>query len=429
MTVLRFSTVTPSAARLTGSLRDIGYDFWSAVADLVDNSIAADATRIDIDVVFDGAQSRVVITDDGAGMTAAGVSEALRFGSHRSYGRRDLGRYGLGLKTASLSQCRSLTVASRRASSQRICVRRLDLDVIEDWDEWVVIEPPSSGTVGQAREILREAPGTVITWENLDRVLPKSRPDGGWARRRLDSLTAHTAQHLSMVFHRFLEPGIGARDVSIAINGEKLRAWDPFATAEPATKTLAAHSFELSDGVVSGTVRLDRYVLPSREGFGSLADFERMSGPMKWNRQQGLYVYRADRLVQWGGWAGLRAIDEHTKLARAALSFTTDLDDLFNINVAKMRVTVPPQLRTMLERPIQEMCGVASDAYRRPPTNPRGPTPPVPNERKTLAFSTSGVALRSAALQTGDYDALKRIAAILEDQAPEVVDVLGLRGL
>ena len=100
------AAITPSAARLTESLRDIGYDFPSAVADIVDNSVMAGASRMDISIEFDGEDSSVVIADDGAGMTANGLVEALRYGSRRTYSRRDLGRYGLGLKTASLSQCR-----------------------------------------------------------------------------------------------------------------------------------------------------------------------------------------------------------------------------------------------------------------------------------------------------------------------------------
>ena len=106
-------------------------------------------------------------------------------------------------------------------------------------------------------------------------------------------------------------------------------------------------------------------MLPARDEFSSHEEFERYSGPLNWNRQQGIYIYRADRLVQWGGWNGIRGIDEHTKLARAALDFDTDLDSVFNINVAKMRVTLPPQIRQMLERPINELCSYADDRYRK----------------------------------------------------------------
>src|SRR5690606_37482526 len=102
----------------------------------------------------------------------------------------------------------------------------------------------------------------------------------------------------------------------------------------------------------------------SRRRFSSLEAFERASGPRRWNRQQGLYIYRADRLIQSGGWSGLRAADEHTKLARAALEFDTDADEAFRINVAKMRVSLPAELRPVLERPVQELCNRANRAYR-----------------------------------------------------------------
>src|SRR5262249_7714353 len=149
------------------SLRDIGYDFASAVADLVDNSIAAGASEVRIDTEFDGSDSTVMIADDGIGMTWTGVSEALRFGSRREYEDGDLGRYGLGLKTASLSQCRVLTVVSRRRGSSRVAVRRIDLDLIEDWDEWVVVDPGRTHAVSHARRRLAEGMNTIVVWEYL----------------------------------------------------------------------------------------------------------------------------------------------------------------------------------------------------------------------------------------------------------------------
>ena len=205
MGVRRHVTVQPSAARLTGSLRDVGYDFPSAVADLVDNSLAAGASRVEIEIEFAGADSRVLIADDGCGMTANGLAEALRFGSRRVYGRGDLGRYGLGLKTASLSQCRTVTATSRRAGSNRTSIRQLDLDLIAEWDEWLIVDPGHTATTERSLELLNRGFNTVIAWENLDRVLPEKRPEGGWAKRRFESLIRRTGEHLAMVFHRFIE--------------------------------------------------------------------------------------------------------------------------------------------------------------------------------------------------------------------------------
>lgn len=426
----RTNSLTPSAARLTMSLRDIGYDFPAAVADLVDNSISAGALRIDVVVEFDGDDSRVFIADDGCGMTANGVHEALRFGSRRTYGEADLGRYGLGLKTASLSQARRLTVVSRRTSSPaRTTVRTLDLDLIVELDDWVVVDPGRTEVTDRARAMLADGGGTVIVWEALDRVLPERKPEGGWARRRLASFTAKASEHLAMVFHRFLSGELG-EPVVITVNGEKLSPWDPFATTEHATQELPERNFEISVGDFQGTVRLRRYVLPSRDAFSSPVEFEKLSGPLKWNRQQGLYIYRADRLVQWGGWAGIRGIDEHTKLGRAALDFTTELDPVFQVNVAKMRVTLPSQLRPLLEKPVTELCLRADDAYRKTAKRSGGGGREsgggASRSDATVERHTYGLALRSAAVQSGDYAAFKRMVALLSETAPSIVADLGL---
>ncbi|MGQ0468045.1 MAG: ATP-binding protein [Sporichthyaceae bacterium] len=424
----RTTTVTPSAARLTESLRDIGYDFPSAVADLVDNSIAAGATRVEVVVEFDGADSRVFIVDDGVGMSANQLVEALRFGSRRAYAKGELGRYGLGLKTASLSQCRRLSVLSRRAPTAcRITGRSLDLDLNVKFDDWLVVDPGKSATVARAQEWLSDAPGTVVVWEALDRVLPEKNVDGGWARRRLDGLRRKTIEHLAMVFHRYLEGLPDGRTVTLLVNGEKVRPWNPFALDEPGTNARPVQRFELVHGRGVGYATLRGYLLPARDRFSTHTEFERLAGPLKWNRQQGLYVYRADRLVQWGGWAGLRAIDEHTKLARAALEFDTDLDECFNINVAKMRVTLPAQLRQGLERAVNELCVLANDSYRKasPARGRRTPEAPALHTRAALGLD-AGLALRAAAMDAGELEAFRRIVAALKAEDPEIAESLGL---
>ncbi len=431
-------SITPSAARLTESLRDIGYDFPAAVADIVDNSIMAGAERVDIMIEFDGADSFVSIADDGHGMSANGLVEALRYGSRRSYSRGDLGRYGLGLKTASLSQCRSVTVVTQReVPGSRAVARMLDLDLIAEWDEWLVVDPVRDAAVERAREALGDNSGTVVVWRKLDRVLPEKRPHGAWGRRRLDGLAAKTAEHLGVVFHRFLE-GARGRTVAVTVNGEKVEPWNPFAPDEPARIELAPQRFELVADGVSGKAELRRYVLPSRDLFSSTAEFERLSGPLNWNRQQGLYIYRADRLVQWGGWNGVRGIDEHTKLARASLDFDTDLDAVFNINVAKIRVTIPLQLRQMIERPINELCGQADDIYRKTsrrtvpePEAANDDVSPVPKGAGTSPISRQvnagvGLALRAAAMHAGEYESFLRVLDVLRQQAPEIAESLGL---
>ena len=429
MAVLRsYYDVPPSAARLTGSLRDIGYDFPTAVADLIDNSIAAGARRVGVDIVFEPNNSYVLISDDGRGMGPNGILEALRFGSRREYDHNELGRFGLGLKTGSFSQCRGLTVVSRQAPKQpTLHVRTLDLDFIEQVDAWHVLVDEQSDAIDQAKSILQDGPGTVIVWETLDRVLPERYAESGWGRRRLNALAKRTAEHLSMVFHRFIAGTHGLESVAIRVNDEKLQSWDPFAEAEQHTHALPPEIFEVESGSGASDITLTGYVLPPRDKFSTPEQFERMSGPLKWNRQQGLYVYRANRLVQYGGWNGIRGIDEHTKLARASVDFNTDLDETFQINVAKMSVVLPPTLKNMLERPIQELCVRADAAYRQAASS-EGSRRSYGRAGSVdgVALREIGIALKSAVLESTDLPGFADALITFKSRHPELSQSLGL---
>lgn len=420
--------VAPSAARLTNSLRDIGYDFPTAIADLVDNSVTAGASYVNVETHFEPHGSYILISDNGRGMTESSLLEALRFGSRRTYDLNELGRFGLGLKTGSFSQCRRLTVVSRRSEQQvRINAYTLDLDTVERFDEWIVTANESSPAIGRARAMLGEGPGTVIVWENLDRVLPERYAESGWGKRRLTSLAAKTAQHLAMVFHRFIDGISDREDLVLSVNGEKLEAWDPYASDEERTSLLPEQLFEVETNAGSGDVRFRGAVLPARGQFSTPEQFERMSGPLKWNRQQGLYIYRANRLVQFGGWNGMRGIDEHTKLARASLDFDTDLDEAFQINVAKMRVSLPPGLKQMLERPVHELCVLADDAYRRAANSSGRKEATKPGGGAgNVALAEVGLALKGALLDDQGLVEYRRALSILKSRHPELAQVLKL---
>lgn len=424
---MRLTSAAPSAARLTSSLRDIGYDFVSAIADLIDNSISAGATDVAVEIEFAGPDSAVYVADNGCGLNSQGMTEALRFGSRRTYGSGELGRYGLGLKTASLSQARCVTVVSRPAERKRPLWRSLDLDLVAEQDDWVLTDDAPAVVIEVSKNLLGTGTGTVVVWQKLDRVLPASGASGGWAKRRFEVLVEKTKRHLAMVFHRFLSGENNAPRVSMRVNGDKVRPWDPFVRHEPATQQLPTQQFELESAAGVGAVELRRYILPGRNTFSSIEAFEAAAGPLKWNRQQGLYVYRENRLVQWGSWAGTRGIDEHTKLARASLDFTSELDEVFNINVAKMRVSVPAQMKQMLDRPVSELCILADRVYRRHSADNadadidrRGPKAPAGG-----ALPEVGLALKSAAIQSGEYEIFKKVVGILRDQHPDLARALG----
>jgi len=380
----RREEVIPSAARLLKSMRGVGYDLTNAVADLVDNSVSAGATRVDVTIHFDGPDSWIRVADDGAGMGAAQISEAMRLGSARDYESDDLGKFGLGLKTASLSQARSITVASRSNPTRRLIdLRVLDLDDVEETDKWEIVHPTADTRPTAAVEPLRDGTGTVVLWTKLDRVLDRNDPWGGWARRHLLQLAERLDLHLGMVFERFIRGAVRGRmgRLAITINGTAVEGWDPYCLDEK-TEELPTQDFKVAGGIV----RFRPYVLPPRRDFSTDAAWNRASGPNQWNRQQGLYVYRGDRMIQSGGWSYLRSADEHVKLARAALEFWPDLDEAFQIDISKMRVKLPEELRDQLKAPVATLTKRADDRYRisgRDGRDGRGtaPAPPRPPAR------------------------------------------------
>lgn len=420
--------VMPSAGRLTTSLRDIGYEFVTAVADLVDNSVTAGARQVHVSIDFDGADSRVVVADDGCGMSPSRLNEAMRFGSRRTYGADDLGKFGLGLKTASLSQCRRITVATRAAAERRrLHVRVLDLDHISRTDRWEVLAVAPSALRPSYLEPLAHGTGTVVVWERLDRVLPYANPDGEWARRRLAQLAGATAEYLAMVFHQFIGGELdGCAPLKIVVNGEVVQPWDPFGRGEPHHLALGERRYTLACGDVTSEVVVRPYVLPPRDAFSSPQAFERLAGPQKWNRQQGLYVYRAGRLIQSGGWCGLRTLDEHTKLARVAIAFGPELDEMFQVNVAKMRVGLPPELKVQVQKTISDVCLQAESIYREAAGAATGSS----DQPRSAAGAAAdvGLALRAAAMMLGDddWEALERILGQLRRTNPELAEMLRL---
>lgn len=413
-------TLLPSARRLIDSLRDIGYDLPSAVGDIVDNSIAARAKKIDIRFEFDGTDSWISIADDGVGMAGSTLEEAMRYGTERAYDDDELGRFGLGLKTASLSQCRCLTVASRRGvERRRIEIRQWDLDHVAQSNRWEVLRLDAKHVPLEVVEPLMYAPGTVVLWEGLDRVLDYRLPGGVAARHGLATLAKDVSAHLAMVFHRFLAGETpDRRRVSLTVNGGAVDAWDPYSRAEPHTRELAGQLLPVCTDGGSGRLLVRPYILPTQERFSSTAAHARASGPQRWNRQQGFYFYRNDRLIQAGGWSRLRTTDEHTKLARIAVDLPVGCDESFRINVAKMRVSIPPSLRGPL---MTIASGVALDAggsYRR--TSKRASEDLVPPRRERHAPPTTLV----SSLNLPERDLLGTLVAVARDEFRDEPDIV-----
>jgi hypothetical protein len=341
-----FDIVPPRPDALIESLRAFGYTPWAAIADLVDNSISAGAHNVDVQFTWDGADSYVTVSDDGRGMTVEQLVAAMRAGSQSPLERRprrDLGRFGLGLKTASFSQCRKLTVRSRTANSPG-ATRRWDLDYVGQTHEWRLLHGAAPGSESHLLSDTDLDPsGTTVLWERLDRMIGDVRVDDQKAERRFLDITREVEEHLAMVFHRYLEaPG----SINIRINGRRISPWDPFLTDEVATQRLAEERLRLHDDMIM----VRPFVLPHHSRLAPELH-ARAAGPRGWNAQQGFYVYRNQRLLVAGDWLGLGfQKEEHYKLARIAIDIPNSMDHDWDIDVRKSRARPPGVLRDDLRR-------------------------------------------------------------------------------
>lgn len=343
----------------------MGYEFATAVADLVDNSIEAGASQVDIDVEWDGDGSWLTIADNGSGMSPAMLKESMRYGSERDYAVDDLGKFGLGMKTASMSQCSRLTVSSQPKGLNKITSYSWDMEHIRQTNRWEILPVTATELPLQTQEKFKKGFRTVVRWDKLDRILGYKHPYGEPARKHLARMCHEVETHLSMVFHRFLSGEAAKPRVRICLNDNPIAPWDPFCRTEKGTQRLDRCSIPVEYNDVKGSIIFDPFILPHQHRFSSAEAHERASGPNKWNKQQGFYIYRADRLIQIGGWSALRTFDEHTKLARVALRFDPKLDDAFKINVSKMQVQLPLSIHTDLKTALAPVIRAADTEYRK----------------------------------------------------------------
>ncbi len=257
----------PTRRRVIESLRTFGYNPQTAIADLLDNSLSAEAQNIWLFFFWDGPDSFVSILDDGVGMTEEALREAMRPGSKSPLEirhPRDLGRFGLGLKTASFSQCRRLTVCSKVRG--RAAVRCWDLDHVQQTREWRLLRTVPPETQARLAPLAKKKQGTIVLWEKMDRLVQGTDPNSTEDHRRFLDLSEDVERHLGMVFHRFLE---GKKPVSMFINGtdakHRVKPWDPFLAQFDATQKLPAESIETS----SGTIEISAFVLPHHDRLGA----------------------------------------------------------------------------------------------------------------------------------------------------------------
>ena len=354
-----YDVVAPRADHLMESLRGTGYSLPAAVSDLIDNSITAGAGNIWLQFHWSGANSRVSILDDGRGMSEMELVDAMRIGSRSPREEReadDLGRFGLGLKTASISQARSLTVATRTASSRSPSIRQWDLDHLASVGEWQLLRP-SAEVLGESAAALNELPhGTLVVWGKPDRMVGDAGVDDERARRQFLQALEAVENHIAMVFHRLMT---GRASVTIWLNGQKIVPWDPFLTEEDATQHLGSESLGRD-----GEVVVIPYVLPHHSRL-TPEQHRLAGGSAGWNAQQGFYVYRNRRLLLPGDWLGLEfQKEEHYKLARIRVDLSNASDDEWDIDVRKSRARPPLRFRDDLLRIARATRGRAVEVYR-----------------------------------------------------------------
>ena len=346
----------PDASALVESLRAFGYDFVAAVEDVIDNSISAKAEAVDVVMSWRGDESTVAIVDNGHGMSREDLHLAMRLGARSPLEQRapdDLGRFGLGMKTASFSQARRLTVASRLASGQT-SVAVWDLDVIARTGSWSMGTTAGPVAAALIEEHLPYS-GTVVVWENPDRLVGDVRSDDAGARDAFFQRADALSQTLGVTYHRRL---VGVR---MTVNGVTVEPWDPFLASHTKTQTLPTEHLPAGP---ERTIQVTGHVLPHHSALGR-DQHERAGGIHGWNAHQGLFVYRNQRLIVDGGWLNLNFRQEdHYKLARVRVDLDNRDDYDWQIDVRKERASVPDPLVADLRRVARTVRKRAEEVYR-----------------------------------------------------------------
>jgi len=352
--------IPPHAGTLIESLRAFGYDLKTAIADLIDNSITAGAKNIRINFHWNGPDSGISVTDDGKGMSAKKLLEAMRVGSQSPLEEReyeDMGRFGLGMKTASFSQCRCLTVRSKTTDNNTIESLCWDLDYVNKCGEWRVLKNISSIATNHSKRLSELKSGTAVIWESMDRIVGDEDIDNETAKDTFFARIDEVKEHLAMVFHRFMSD---TSPLVIRINDRIVEPWDPFLENEEATQRLPDERFKLRGQEICITP----YVLPHHSKIDQ-ETHKQAAGSQGWNAHQGFYIYRNRRLLVPGDWLGLGfQKEEHCKLARIMLDIPNSMDDLWAIDVRKARAHPPTELRKDLRRISRLTRQKAVDIYR-----------------------------------------------------------------
>ena len=331
----------PEARLLLMSLRSVGYTEETAIADIIDNSISAEATEIR--VLFDWTKQRILIVDNGIGMDSDSLIKNMRIGSadpHEIRAATDLGRFGMGMKTAAFSLGKRLTVVTKENGIYSNAT--WDLDAVLDIGWNLLIQEHEA--IQELEEMISER-GTVVAIEKLDRLIDESNP--AKSKKRFYKVIKTTEDHISLTFHRFIEED----GLKLFLQGKPIIAWNPFLAENRATEEKAEEVCFSEDG--QHEVIIQPYILPHKTKFASPEEYDKAGGFKGWNYHQGIYVYRNKRLIVYGTWFDYIKKEPAYNLARIKLDITSNSDDLWNIDIKKSTASLPLFIRDTVERIIE----------------------------------------------------------------------------
>lgn len=344
----------PEASSMIETFRAIGYSIEAAVADIIDNSISATAKNIWINFEWKGSETWLSVKDDGHGMDNEELIQAMKPGSRNPLDDRtskDLGRFGLGLKTASFSQCRKLSVISIKEQTEPV-FWTWDLDFVNETRAWNLIKYlPDAEKFNE--EIRTVKSGTVVIWNDIDRLVKNLKMDDDKALDKFLQIMEQIKKHLAMVFHRFIETG----KIKIHFQDRTVEAWNPFLINQQATQGFPEEPLQ------NGRVICKGFVLPHKS---KITDdvYKDAEGPKGWNEQQGFYIYRNERLLLAGDWLAMFRKEEHYKLARIQIDLPNSLDAEWQIDIKKSVARPPMALRDQLRAYAGKVRSQAVEVYR-----------------------------------------------------------------
>lgn len=349
--------VVPFAPILVESTRSIGYSFESALADVIDNSIGKNAAEVHVEFSSQEPQY-VAIIDDACGMDADELENAMRYGSKSSLDTRDandLGRFGLGLKTASMSQCRRLTVITKKAGNYYASC--WDLDVIAEKGDWVLINYSEQEIqkLPFVDWLQAQKSGTVVLWQEFDRIANgASNP-----QKVFDEKIERARDHAALVFHRFMDGESIRNRVKIYFNGALVEPVDPFLSDNPATQPLTEQTIRINNSYI----KVKPYILPFASKV-SAKDKKKLGDLCDLRQNQGFYIYRNKRLIIWGTWFRLIKQHELNKLARVRVDIPNTLDSIWEIDVKKSTASLPDVIKRNLVAVVENSVGRSEKVYK-----------------------------------------------------------------